>query len=140
MAQLREYDNLGRDERLRRVGEILCKAVFLAGRKDGDTLEVCNTATTDPVSKQSSLPPLDQVERQLVDKLNATREIAPRDATELWQVSRTTAYRRLTKLERAGWVEKHGSTIAIRYRLTPQGRADLQQVNQAVQGTSAPRR
>lgn len=135
------YASLSREERLRRVGELLSKAVTLAQIREGPVQNPDEEKLKTQNAEQPSLKlsatlvgPLRDDDWQLLRKLAMLGEIAPREAMELWRVSRVTAYRRLVRLEKSGFLTKRGETTATRFYLTPQGKAHLLQMRQAEQG------
>ena len=124
-----EYEALSREERLRRIGALFYKAVVislarkqaLAGETGGDV--PTRTGEDSPQETDAlgtaSLPDEDLT---LLRRYARLGEIAPRDATKFWGVSRTTAYRRLLGLERGGWIERRGTAKAARYPNGPNPR------------------
>lgn len=127
-----EYEALSREERLRRIGALFYKAVVISlARKQA----LAEEARGDPRDGTSVLAVglLSEEDSALLRRYAGLGEIAPRDATEFWGVCRTTAYRRLLKLEQGGWIVRHGATTATRYTLTKNARALLEQDEQAKQ-------
>lgn len=134
-----EYEALSREERLRRIGALFYKAVVIslarkqaeaeAASRDGPahTREVTPAGASTETPETASLPEGDLA---LLRRYARLGEIARRDATEFWGVSRTTAYRRLVELEKAGWIERRGATKATRYVFTAQARGLLERVEQ----------
>ena len=130
-----EYEALSPEERLRRIGALFYKAVVISlARKQGIAGEMGGDgpAQAGEVSPQetdvlrtASLPKEDVA---LFRRYARLGEVAPRDATEFWGVSRTTAYRRLVALEKEGWIERRGATKAARYVFTKRARAFLEQM------------
>ena len=142
---LDDYESLSREERLRRVCVLLNKAVTLACIRE----EAANSeAAPIPVGGNKSSPTatadiedrenLQSADVTLLREIHRRGEIFPREATRLWGVSRATAHRRISRLERAGWIAKHGATTAARYRLTEQATALLRQVRQDMQPSGPP--
>lgn len=132
-----EYEALSREERLRRIGALFYKAVVisLARKQDvaGETGEDAPAqAGVDSPQKMGALGTVSLPEGDLAlfQRYARLGEIAPRDATEFWGVSRTTAYRRLVALEKEGWIERRGATKAARYVMTKQTRSFLEQMEQ----------
>lgn len=139
---LHEYEALSREERLRRIGALFYKAVVIslarkqteaeAASGDGSAhaREVTPAGASTVTSEMTSLPEDDLA---LLRRYALLGEIAPREATEFWGVSRTTAYRRLVELEKAGWIERRGATKATRYVFTVQARGLLERVERIKQ-------
>src|SRR6478609_1959106 len=139
MVPLADYESLSREERLRRVCTLLAKAVTLACIRE----QAANgDAEPMPVSRKNPGPLItEEVENRddlqsgdlaLFREIHRWGEISPREASRLWSVSRATTQRRLSRLELAGWIARHGSTSATRYRLTEQASPILSQVSQAM--------
>jgi len=137
-----EYEALSREERLRRIGALFYKAVVISlARKQAEAEAGCgegsdHTREDTPVgasAARSETPSLPEGDLALLRRYARLGEIAPRDATEFWSVSRTTAYRRLVDLEKAGWIERRGATKATRYVFTAQARGLLERVEQIKQ-------
>ena len=90
---------------LRRIGELLARAV---SRKCRDE-ELARARQARPGLPEDADPILVFVAE--------VGECSPKDVRERFSLSRTTAFRRLSRLVDAGQLEKSGSTNAIRYRL-----------------------
>lgn len=145
MMPLDDYESLSREERLRRVCALLSKAVTLACIRE---LAANYEAAPTPVGGNKSGPAatadiedrenLQSADLALFREIHRWGEISPREATRLWGVSRATSHRRISGLERAGWIAKHGATSAARYRLTRQATALLRQVRQDMQPSGSP--
>lgn len=110
MAELADYESLGWEERLRRIGALVAKGVVLA------SLQGSQTGTVPSSQRAGGL--LQGEEQDLLQRFEHLGEFAPHEAAAFWRVSRSTAYRRLHRLEQAGWIERHGKTNAVRYHLT----------------------
>ncbi len=135
-----EYEALSREERLRRIGALFYKAVVISlARKQGIAGEtggdVPAQAGGDSPQETDALGTdlLPEEDLALFQRYARLGEIAPRDATEFWGVSRTTAYRRLLGLEQGGWIERRGAAKATRYTFTDQTRALLERLKQFTQ-------
>ncbi|MFT3991852.1 MAG: hypothetical protein QM680_10635 [Luteolibacter sp.] len=133
-----EYEALSREERSRRIGALLYKAVMISlarqqgiiGEADGGVPFQSGENTLQKTDEPgtASLP---EEDLGLLQRYARLGEIAPRDATEFWGVSRTTAYRRLLGLEQGGWLEKRGAAKATRYTFTGQTRTLLERLKQS---------
>ncbi len=126
------YESLSREERLRRVCALLSKAVTLpiiheqAAKGEGPPIPAVpdrrkSVAARIAALEQETFPPEDLA---LFREILRWGEISPRDVTQFMRVSRATAQRRLSRLERAGWLLRRGATKAARYLLMTQA-ADL---------------
>lgn len=117
MAPLANLESLTREERLRRIGALVAKAVALASapiRQQGQGAD----------ASLISVPPGDgeyaQETHDLLQRFVRLGEFAPHEAAIFWGVSRSTAYRRLRRLEQAGCIKRQGETNAVRYHLIPE--------------------
>ena len=91
--------------RLRRIGELLARAV--SRRCRDEELEKARQAR----------PDLPEDADPILIFVSEVGECSPKDVRERFSLSRTTAFRRLSRLVEAGQLEKSGSTNAIRYKL-----------------------
>jgi hypothetical protein len=130
MALLADHESLSRGERLRRIGALVAKAVALAsppvwGQEPGSDTGLV------PVSPREG--DFTQEAEALLQRFVRLGEFAPHDAAIFWGVSRSTAYRRLRRLEQAGCIKRQGETNAVRYHLIFEKLPLAAQVNQIVQ-------
>lgn len=130
MAPSLDYNSLSREERLRRIGALLCKATSLSLMRDKRSHE----------SASPGCEPIDQTlfavrESPEQDELNLLQhfarfgEFSPKEALEFLNISRTSVYRKLLRLESAGWIVRQGKTTATRYVIADR----LKQVKRTVQ-------
>jgi CRP-like cAMP-binding protein len=125
MARRGYYESVSNEERLRRVGLLLSKGVALLCAREAQMRELAASSVPDviPGAPLQPGPPaksLNADDERLLALLCRVGEIAPREVTEFLGVSRVTAFRRLTRLEKEGWILKTGNTTASRYYLTRQ--------------------
>ena len=82
-----------------------------------------------------------QEAQALLQRFTRLGEFAPHEAATFWGVSRSTAYRRLRRLEQAGCIKRQGETNAVRYHLIFEKLPIAVQVNQIVEvlGGAEPR-
>ncbi|MGC4015077.1 MAG: hypothetical protein QM755_11265 [Luteolibacter sp.] len=123
MMSSSDYESLSREERIRRIGAILGKAVTLRLERErvarGGAEEVrTESAEAPPSGNEPPAEPLASDELTLMRKVATLGHLHPRDAAAFFGSSRTTAYRRLQHLERGGWIVRHGEGKASRYYLT----------------------
>lgn len=141
---LDDYESLSREERLRRVCALLAKAVTLACIREqaanGDAAPIPAGAKPGPeaTAQAEKMEDLESTDFELFRQIHRWGEISPREATQLWSVSRATAHRRLSRLECAGWIVKRGATKATRYLLTQRANSLLMQMQQIKQAHEAP--
>ncbi len=139
-----DYESLSREERIRRIGAILGKAVTLrlererAAREGGGEVPPA-PGEARPSGHELSAPdvpdePLASDELTLMRKVAALGHLHPRDAAAFFGSSRTTAYRRLQHLERGGWLVRHGQGKASRYHLTGKAHSALKRMKRSMQG------
>lgn len=142
-----DYESLSREERIRRIGAILGKAVTLrlererAAREGGGEVSPAPDGAR-PSSHELSAPdvpdePLASDEVTLMRKVATLGHLHPRDAAAFFGSSRTTAYRRLQRLERGGWLVRQGQGKASRYHLTDRARAALKRMKHTVRDGEA---
>lgn len=92
--------------RLRRIGELLARAI---SRK-------CHEEELEKAKKAN--PTLPEDADPILIFISEVGECSPKEVRERFSLSRTTAFRRLSRLVDAGQLAKSGgSTNAIRYRL-----------------------
>lgn len=123
MAPLADYETLEAEERLRRIGRLLCKAAVLALARreaEGDSRANDPPAKCGGGNETAGSCPLKAEELELLRRARHLGGISPREASRLWKVSRATTYRRLSSLEREGWIARQGTTAATRYSVTRQ--------------------
>lgn len=138
MADLAIYETLSREERLRRIGALFCKALALASAPRDSIKGMQSVPLPAPVGSAASegvtgTESLREDDCALLKRFAPLGEFSPREATQFWGISRTSAYRRLRHLEHSGWIARHGETNAARYHLTPHILLILKQVSQSVQ-------
>lgn len=138
MADFAIYESLSREDRLRRIGALFCKAVALASARRQNFMGRQNVALSASMASTATervarIEALREVECALLKRFAPLGEFSPREATQFWGISRTCAYRRLQRLEHAGWIIRHGATNAARFIFTPQTLLILKQVEQTVQ-------
>lgn len=134
-----EYESLSREERLRRIGALLCKAATLALEQERREAEETNGTPALPGHAPSSGGTVDAAVALLPEELALLRrfvhlgELTMREAMRFWETSRTTAYRRLTRLIQAEWIERFGATNATRFRFTGKARRAVQPLEPTLQ-------
>jgi|GEM_PF-5750910 len=125
MESLADYDVISPEERLRRIGRLLCKAAILAlARREAEGNVTTNDLPAPDAAgdrtEATGGRPLEAEELELLRHARHLGGIAPREVSRFWKVSRATAYRRLSSLEKQGWIERKGATAATRYAVTRQ--------------------
>jgi hypothetical protein len=125
MAPLADYETIPPEERLRRIGRLLCKAAVLAlaRREAGEVSQADDSTATSGGGSGTAADedrPLKAEEMELLRRARHLGGISPREASWLWKVSRATTFRRLSSLEKQGWIARQGATTATRYIPTRQ--------------------
>ena len=90
---------------LRRVGELLARAIARKCRDDA------------LAKAREAQPDLPEDADPILVFIAKVGECSPKEVRERFSLSRTTAFRRLSRLVDSGQLEKFGQTNAIRYRL-----------------------
>lgn len=142
-----DYESLSREERIRRIGAILGKAVTLRLERERAAREGTGEASPEseearPSGHELSTPdapaePLTADEATLLRKAATLGHLCPREAAVFLGNSRTTVYRRLLHLERSGWVVRHGQGKASRYHLTDKAHLALKRMKRFAQNGEA---
>ncbi len=135
MAPLAHYETITPEERLRRIGRLLCKAAILslARREVEENGKQTPAIAGRHPSAETGTGASEDLNAEELKILHCARRlggISPREASRLWKVSRATPYRRLSSLERQGWIARQGATTATRYVLTRQALNWLEQPTQ----------
>lgn len=138
MMSSSDYESLSREERIRRIGAILGKAVTLRLERERvareDIKGVPTAFAEAPPSTHECSAPEVLAEKLASEELTLMRRAAtlghlhPRDAAACFGSSRTTTYRRLQHLERDGWIVRHGRGKASRYHLTDKAHVVLKRI------------
>lgn len=133
-----DYESLSREERIRRIGAILGKAVTLRLEREyasnAGAGEVSAHSDESPTSSHEFPIPDAFAKSLTADELTLLRKAAvlgyvrPHEATTFFGTSRTTAYRRLQDLARRGWIVRREKGKASRYLLTDQTRSVLKRL------------
>ena len=91
--------------RLRRIGELMARAISRKCRDD------------ELRKAKEARPDLPEDADPILIFVSEVGECSPKEVRERFSLSRTTAFRRLSRLVEAGHLEKSGRTNAIRYRI-----------------------
>lgn len=134
-----------RAERLERIGTLLAKGIALmlsreAQMKSDSLLAVSQTAgrkstatdcgeVTAPISGAGDkfTGPEDDTESAILGYLSRVGSASPKDIQQALELSKATAFRRLTGMAKRGQVVRSGKTSAIRYRTNLQINVDGRQ-------------
>lgn len=142
MNPLSEYESLSYEERIRRIGAILGKAVTLRVMREQEEKAAAELERLEQASHEGDEDPLPAMpdealteeEWLLLRKTALMGNLHPRDAATYFGSARTTTYRRLQKLEQEGWLYRQGKGKASRYHLTIKAHAALKQVKRGGKG------
>ena len=141
MATLSDYDSLSREERLQRIGALLCKAVSLSLMRESRLQESPSAGqgaieqATETSTPSAVVEPPEKDAFTLLQHFSKFGEFSPKEAMKFLNISRTSTYRKLLRLESSGWIVRQGKTNSARYVIT--GR--LEQVKQIMQSLEAER-
>jgi len=108
------YEYLTREERIRRIGEILAKGIALMHAAQA---EAARKAAEAPVVGKVEQEERDWIIRAMVDYMKKSGWSTPREMVLNLDVKRTTLFRRLQDLRKRGLIESRGNTRGTQYRL-----------------------
>jgi len=108
------YEHLSREQRIRRIGEILSKAVTLYVMKKRDAERAAGVAEV-AATIQETDP--DRVTRDIVEFLKRVGWASPREIRLRLDVSQRTCARRLRAMLAGGVLETRGLTTGTQYRI-----------------------
>lgn len=108
------YAHLTREERIRRIGEILSKGVTLYVLKQQ---EETRKAGVDQVVAKVEQSDADWITRGIVEFLKRVGWASPRDIRCHLDVAQRTCTRRLRAMLGAGTLETRGFTTGVQYRI-----------------------
>ena len=110
------YRDLPETERIRRIGELIGKAVLLYRRdlRAAGRVEAL-VAAHEPLGRKSLID--DETEKQIVEYLAKIGPASPHDLCVTLGHTRTTVSRKLARLRNAGVLQASGMTKAMRYSL-----------------------
>ena len=109
------YEHLSREERIRRIGDILAKGIYLMALRD----QVKNTAVVD-VAARVEVPDSDWIAHGIVGFLQRVGWAAPREIRRNLDIAPRTCARRLRSLVARGrtgesWVHEWSAVSDSRY-------------------------
>jgi len=115
-----------------RIGALFRKAATLILVRQHIAPGMPSAASDTPASATTAGGPdtndLQSDDVALLQRFAPFGEFSPREATEFWGISRTSAYRRLRHIEETGWIVKKGKTNTVRYCIVAQGYPILKQI------------
>ena len=117
-------EHLSRQERIRRIAELLAKGIALMHMRDAGTPVTPNISRRAKhagrrLSHDDLIPieGLDAEGQSIVDYLRCVGNASPSNIREQLHLSRTSVWRRLKELETLGVIAKSGRTRSARYGL-----------------------
>ena len=108
------YEHLSREERIRRIGEILAKGVHLYLMAQRDKERSAGVAEVAAKVEESGT---DWITRAIVEFLKRVGWASPRDIRRHLDVAQRTCSRRLQALLASGVLESRGFTSGVQYRI-----------------------
>jgi hypothetical protein len=126
MGNTDTFHFLSPEQRLRRIGALFSKAATLAFIRNippeplsPDGSESRGELEKSPATPEGTLRgPIPSKDLALLERFYQWGKVTPRDAARFWEASRATTYRRLLRLEKDGWMIRHGATRATHYSIT----------------------
>jgi len=113
----RQFDHLGEEQVIRRIGTLLAKGLLQSRRLD-PALTSPEQSVNPPSAPVNPLELLrDDTERQIVSFLQCAGPTSPILMARTLGISRKIVARRLTRLRAVGVCEAAGETRAVRYRV-----------------------
>lgn len=119
---------LSRQERIRRIGQLLSKGITLLLAREDDQKQAVDP---EPISSPKEASQVgrngngqadlatDETERAILDYLEKIEIASPREIQRYLDLSKATTYRKLNRLVSAQFLTRSGSTTSVRYRLAP---------------------
>jgi hypothetical protein len=108
------YEHLSREERIRRIGEILAKGVTLLAIKQQEDARKAGVAQVVVQVEQSET---DWITRGIVEFLKRVGWASPREIRLHVDVTQRTCARHLQAMLVGGMLESRGLTSAVQYRI-----------------------
>lgn len=121
MLDPNRFAHLTPDERLRRIGVLIAKAVMIFRQREraAGRLSAAGTPIVVPIRDLADFVS-DEGEKQIIRHLQRAESASPHDICVVLSLPRTTLMRKLARLRTVGLVEVTGKTKAARYTLKPQ--------------------
>ena len=117
--------HLSRQERIRRIAELLSKGITLMLMRESDAA-AANTVTPCASQGESEAPPeavtLDSTSKDMIAYLTRVGPASIREIHAALDIPTRTALRKLTHLHECGLVQRSGATTAVRYALAAPAR------------------
>jgi hypothetical protein len=117
-VDVRYCRNLSYPERLVRIGLLLAKGVALLLQHES---EQANNKSVETVIPASAPTASDSTTDEILSYLMRVGSASPRDVQRALDLSKATAFRKLSALVRDGKATRRGTTTAIRYQVTSPG-------------------
>lgn len=111
---MHDIDHMSKDERARRIANLLAKAVTL--RVEADRAAIPSTGRPVTLPRQDYID--DWISRGIIDYVKRVRWAKPIDMIRYLNIRRTTCFRRLKLLRQKGLIASCGHGKGVQYRLT----------------------
>ena len=113
-------EHLGRQERIRRIAELLSKGITLMLMREreaaaGNTVTPCASQSESGASSEAL--PMDDTSKDIIAYLTRVGPAAIREIHAALDIPTRTACRKLGQLHERGFVRRSGATTAVRYAL-----------------------
>ena len=123
-------EHLGRQERIRRIAELLSKGITLMLMREreaaaGNTVTPCASQSESGASSEAL--PMDDTSKDIIAYLTRVGPAAIREIHAALDIPTRTACRKLGQLHVRGLVQRWGATTAVRYALAARVRNGLGQ-------------
>ena len=117
--RMNQNDHFTRAERISRIGEILAKGVTLMVIREAETKQKTASipAATAAVQEAERVFGGDELETDVLKYISRVGSASPKDIQRALNIPKTTAFRRLDRLVKAGCIVRTGKTAAIRYSM-----------------------
>ena len=114
--------HMTRTERVQRIGALLSKGVSLMLLREAEAKRKAEFIPTAPAAVEQAERVFDgdESETDVLKYISRVGSASPRDVQRGLSIPKTTAFRRLDRLVKAGCIVRTGKTAAIRYQLAAQ--------------------
>ena len=110
--------HMTRTERVQRIGAILSKGVSLLLLREAESKRKVDSVPAVTLAERGF--DCDESETDVLKYISLVGSASPRDVQRGLSIPKTTAFRRLDRLVKAGCIVRTGKTAAIRYQLAAQ--------------------
>ena len=113
---------LTREERIKRLGELLAKGITIMVLREAEEKRKANfnPAATAALQQAERVVDGDDTPSAIIRYIERIGSASPRDVQRGLDLPKTTAFRQLDRLNKAGIISRIGKTAAVRYQLADQ--------------------